>query len=94
MKAKDIMTIPVFTVAPDTPVLDIAGLLFERQISAVPVVEDGRVVGLVSEGDLLTDARSAPMAACPKLRGGIVCSRMIRRRPHTSSRTPLAQATS
>ena len=53
MKAKDIMTMPVFTVAPDTPVLDIAGLLLERQISAVPVVEDGRVVGLVSEGDLL-----------------------------------------
>ena len=53
MKAKDIMTTPVITVAPDTPVLDIAGLLLERQISAVPVVEDGRVVGLVSEGDLL-----------------------------------------
>ena len=28
-------------------------MLLERQISAVPVVEDGRVVGLVSEGDLL-----------------------------------------
>ena len=53
MKAKDIMTTPVITIGPDTPVLDIAGLLLERQISAVPVVEEGRVVGLVSEGDLL-----------------------------------------
>ena len=53
MNAKDIMTTPVITVAPDTPVLNIAGLLLQRQISAVPVVDGGRVVGMVSEGDLL-----------------------------------------
>ena len=38
MKAKDIMTTPVITVEPDTPVLNIAALLLARQISAVPVV--------------------------------------------------------
>lgn len=53
MKAKDIMTSPVITVAPDTPVREIAALLFERRISGVPVMEDGRLVGLVSEADLL-----------------------------------------
>jgi len=53
MKAKDIMTTPVVAIGPDTPVTEIAGLLFRRHISGVPVVEDGRVVGLVSEGDLL-----------------------------------------
>ncbi len=53
MKARDIMTSPVITVAPDTSVKDIAELLFERRISAVPVVEQGRLVGLVSEADLL-----------------------------------------
>ena len=53
MKAKDIMTTPVIAVAPDTPMLDIAGLLLERRISAVPVVDDGPVAGMVSEGDLL-----------------------------------------
>ena len=53
MKARDIMTATVITIGPDTPVREIAGLLFERRISGVPVVEDGRVVGLVSEGDLL-----------------------------------------
>jgi CBS domain-containing protein len=53
MKAKDIMTSPVITVAPDTPVREIAALLFERRISGVPVLEDGRLVGLVSEADLL-----------------------------------------
>jgi CBS domain-containing protein len=53
MKAKDIMTSPVITAGPDTPVGEIAALLFERRISAVPVVEDGRLVGIVSEADLL-----------------------------------------
>ena len=53
MKASDIMTAPAITVAPDTPVAQIAALLAERRISAVPVLEDGRLVGLVSEADLL-----------------------------------------
>jgi CBS domain-containing protein len=53
MKARDIMTMPVFTIAPDTQVRDIAELLIERRISGVPVVENGRLIGFVSEGDLL-----------------------------------------
>ncbi len=53
MKAKDIMTSPVITVGPDTGVREIAALLFEGRISAVPVIEDGRLVGIVSEADLL-----------------------------------------
>ena len=53
MNAKDVMTTPVVTVTPDTTVREIAALLLERRISAVPVVADGRLVGLVSEGDLL-----------------------------------------
>ena len=53
MKAKDIMTAPVATVGPETSVHEIAALLFERRISAVPVVEDDELVGIVSEADLL-----------------------------------------
>ena len=53
MKAKDIMTSPVISVGPDTPVREIAALLFKRRISGVPVLQDGRLVGLVSEADLL-----------------------------------------
>ena len=53
MQASDIMSTPVISVAPDTPVKDIAVLLFEKRISGVPVLEEGRLVGLVSEGDLL-----------------------------------------
>ncbi len=53
MRARDIMTSDLVTVAPSTPVTAIAQLLLEQKISAVPVVDDGRLVGLVSEGDLL-----------------------------------------
>jgi CBS domain-containing protein len=53
MKAQDVMTTTVVTVGPDTAVMDIAKLLLERHISGVPVVEDGKVIGMVSEGDLI-----------------------------------------
>jgi len=56
MKASDIMTANVVTVAPDTPVTEIVKLLLSRGISGVPVVDAGKVVGVVSEGDLLRRA--------------------------------------
>ena len=54
MKAQDVMTLAVFTVKPTTFVKDVARLFIERRISAVPVVDDqGKIVGIVSEGDLM-----------------------------------------
>ncbi len=54
MDAFDVMTTTVVTVGPDTATPEIAELLLEHGISAVPVVdEDGEVIGMVSEGDLL-----------------------------------------
>ena len=54
MRAMDVMTTPVITVDPETTVRDLAKLLSEKGISGVPVCENGdRLVGIVSEGDLL-----------------------------------------
>jgi CBS domain-containing protein len=53
MQAKDIMSSPVLTVSPHTTVREIARLLSANRISAVPVVEADRLLGLVSEADLL-----------------------------------------
>ena len=58
MRAMDVMTTAVITVSPDTAVLDLAKLLSERGVSGVPVVDDGRLVGIVSEGDLLHRAET------------------------------------
>lgn len=53
MKAREIMTRDVRTVGPDTTVTEIAKILLEQRISGVPVVEDGLIIGIVSEGDLI-----------------------------------------
>jgi CBS domain-containing protein len=54
MHAADVMTPAVISVEPDTTVQDLAKLLSERGISGAPVVDvGGRMVGIVSEGDLL-----------------------------------------
>jgi CBS domain-containing protein len=55
MRTKDIMTTPVITVRPQTSIKEAAGLLVDHGISALPVVnEDDELVGIVSEGDLIT----------------------------------------
>lgn len=54
MKASDVMTPTVMTVAPDTPVPEIAQLMLERRVSGLAVVDaEGAIVGVVSEGDLI-----------------------------------------
>lgn len=54
MKARDLMTPDVVTVAPNTPVMGVARLLAERHISGVPVTDsDRKILGVVSEGDLI-----------------------------------------
>jgi len=54
MRAIDVMTTDVITVDPDMTVQAFATLLAERGISGAPVVNaDGRLVGIISEGDLL-----------------------------------------
>jgi CBS domain-containing protein len=59
MQARDVMVFPVVTVQPSASVKEVAKLLLERRISAVPVVDDkGKLVGIVSEGDLLHRAEA------------------------------------
>jgi CBS domain-containing protein len=64
MNAADVMTPDVICAAPDTPLPELIRLMLDHQISALPIVEDRRVVGIVSEGDLLrraeTDAAPRP----------------------------------
>jgi CBS domain-containing protein len=59
MNAKDVMTTEVVTVSPETTVQDLAKILSEKGISGTPVVDaDQRLVGIVSEGDLLHRAET------------------------------------
>jgi CBS domain-containing protein len=65
MRTSDIMTSPVVTVTPDTSLKEVAALLVERAINAVPVVDaSDRLCGIVSEADLLgLEAAAAPGAS-------------------------------
>jgi CBS domain-containing protein len=59
MRAQDVMTTNVISVAPSTSVRELAGLLCEHGISGAPVVDAaGQLVGIVSEGDLLHRAET------------------------------------
>ena len=63
MRVGELMTREVVTVGPGTPVHEAAGLLGRHGFTLLPVVEDGRLVGVVGETDVLSgrvhhDARS------------------------------------
>lgn len=47
------MTKDVVTVTPDTSLRNVAKILAEKHISGVPVVDGGKVVGILSEADIL-----------------------------------------
>ncbi|BBY37954.1 signal transduction protein [Mycobacterium mantenii] len=51
--ASDLMTTAVITVTPDSAADDIRHLLIDRRIRRVPVVREGRLVGIVSRHDLV-----------------------------------------
>jgi CBS domain-containing protein len=53
LTARDIMTAPVETVAPDDDVSEVLTRLAEADFSGFPVVENGAVVGIVTEEDLV-----------------------------------------
>jgi hypothetical protein len=52
-KVTDVMTRSVITATPETPLSDIATLLERNRIKRVPIVQNGKVVGIVSRANLL-----------------------------------------
>jgi CBS domain-containing protein len=95
MNAVEIMTKEVLTVRPDTSVSEIAGLLLDNKISAVPVIDDNRhVVGIVSEGDLLGQPPSgSPRAWWLRLfNEAAVCLEEIATARHLTARDVMTQS--
>ncbi len=58
--ARDLMSAPIITIGESTDVADIARLLSTYRIKRVPVVEDGRIVGIVSRADLVRAMAAEP----------------------------------
>ena len=53
LAVNDVMTSEVVTVRPDASLVYAARVLTERKIGCLPVVEDGRLVGILTEGDFV-----------------------------------------
>lgn len=76
MRAKDIMSTSMVTVPADSSVQEVANVLLQSQLSAVPVVgADGKLLGTVSKGDLMRYANTgigqyAPWRSSPSSTAG------------------------
>jgi CBS domain-containing protein len=78
------MTREVASVAPDTPVAEIATLLETRRVKRVPVVDAGRLAGMVSRSNLVqalaATVRPAGKTAAPAGTAALMDDKAIRAR--------------
>ncbi len=77
LKIKDIMSKKVITVKPTDTVEKAAVIMLENKVTGLPVVEDGRVVGILSQGDVFRVLTSITGI----YRGGTVFSFILEDRP-------------
>ena len=53
LRIKDLMVKEVTTISPEAKLFDAVKLMIEKKIGCLPVVEDDRLVGLITETDIL-----------------------------------------
>ncbi len=51
--AREIMSQPAVTIAPDATIEELAGLMVDRRMNPLPVVENDRLVGIISRSDII-----------------------------------------
>lgn len=91
----DVMTREVISVSPRRPIETAAAMLDKNRIRRLPVVEDGRLVGIVSRGDLIKALAAAPPAGA-ELTGTALADEMrarLAREPWTSPHALVITAT-
>jgi acetoin utilization protein AcuB len=53
LTVEEVMTRSVITIGPDRPARDGAQLMLEHRIGALPVVDDGHLIGILTETDVV-----------------------------------------
>jgi acetoin utilization protein AcuB len=65
LRVNEIMTWAVITVGPDTDIRDAARIMHDRKLGALPVADEGRVIGMLTATDVIRavvgDPRREPM---------------------------------
>ncbi|MGD8258081.1 MAG: CBS domain-containing protein [Desulfobacterales bacterium] len=73
IKVKDIMSKDIISVTPDTEIAHVAKLLLEKRINGVPVVdEDGSLVGIICQSDLIAQQKNIPIPSLFTLLDGFM----------------------
>jgi CBS domain-containing membrane protein len=71
LRIKDIMVQQVTTVTPDTELRVAVAIMAERKIGCLPVVQDNKLMGLITETDILMQY-CRDLGGCPKREPGTV----------------------
>lgn len=69
---RDVMTPDPITVTPDATVTEAAHLIVDNRIGALPVIEDGKLIGIVTEGDLILQDVKLEYPTYIHLLGGMI----------------------
>lgn len=82
--ARDIMTgiDNLITVSPDMEVTNATKILVENQINGAPVVEDGKIVGIICQSDLVAQQKQVPLPSFFSILGGFIPLSMPRSFEH------------
>jgi CBS domain-containing protein len=54
---RDVMTSEVTTVSPDAEIRDVFGIMSDKKVRRIPVVENNQLIGIIALGDVATSAR-------------------------------------
>jgi acetoin utilization protein AcuB len=78
---EDVMSSPALTGSPDLTLRQAANLLRGRTMGCLPILEDGKIVGIVTTTDLLEMIGAGIERPVPKTRRWILKDRGPRRKP-------------
>jgi len=73
LTAKDIMAREILTISPQTKTLEAARILLDRRINGLPVVDDdGRLVGILCQSDLVAQQKKLSLPSFFNLLDGLI----------------------
>ena len=72
IQAKDIMATDLITVSPDMEIVKAAKILLEKGINGVPVVDGGKLVGILCQSDLIAQQKKLPVPSMFTLLDGFI----------------------
>lgn len=67
LTAKDFMTSNPITIAPDATIAETARLMVDHKIGGLPVMDNGRLVGIITETDLCRVLMTQPEGVDPRI---------------------------